>query len=193
MATYLKNITLANESNITTEAGVSIISVSSNGTGTVNTSVSTITDLTTTGNTILGDSTSDTTTVNGALTATIWVQSTAVARTATTDGLTTGIIPAGATFIDVTSSGNTKIISLPTPVLGNIIYMQENAGNAFNVIPAARTQYINGTLVDGSKKLAIAGGAGTAVFTCTVGWANGKWTQYYIDDDGTIDAGGTPA
>jgi hypothetical protein len=77
-------------------------------------------------------------------------------------------------------------------VLWNILYIKEVGANGFEIMPQANTQYINGTLCDVAKSLAIANGAWIPVFVCTVWGANWKWVQYYIDDDGTIDAGGTP-
>lgn len=150
-------------------------------------------DLAVTGNTLL----TGTLWVTGAtsvssLTASVGVQSSAVARTATADGTGTGTIAAGTSFVSVTSDNADKIIKLPTPVLWNIIYIKEASTVGFEVRPAAETQFINGTECSSGKELAIANGAGIAVFVCTVAGTAGKWVQYYIDDDGTIDAGGTP-
>lgn len=52
--------------------------------------------------------------ITGALTAAAGVQSAAVAVVATVGGLTTGIIPAGARFVAVTSSNADFIVTLPT-------------------------------------------------------------------------------
>lgn len=203
MATYIKNVVLANESNVTTEAGVSIVSVDSSWNATVNSKVETLVDLTTTGNTIIGNASSDTLVINstvtwpvvfsGAVTSAVWVQNTAVDVIATVAWATTGIIPAGSSFVSVTSANSAHIVKLPTPVLWNIIYIKETTTAGFNVIPAATTQFINGTEVTGAKVLAAADGVWTLVFLCTVAGAAGKWVQYFIDDDGTIDAGATPA
>lgn len=125
--------------------------------------------------------------------ATVGVQSAAVRVTATAAGYTTGVIPAGASFVSVSAGGSANnIVRLPYPVLGNVIKLKEDGTTGFEVRPQAATQYINGTLCDSNKELACANGTGVAVFTCTVGGTAGKWVQYWIDDDGTIDAGGTP-
>lgn len=124
-----------------------------------------------------------------AITASVWVQSSAVAITAWE---TATAIPAWATFVSVTSANAAHIVKLPTPVLWNIIYVKEVGATWFEIAPAANTQYINGTLCDVAKSLTIANWAWVAVFICTVWWAAGKWVQYYIDDDWTIDAGWTP-
>lgn len=108
------------------------------------------------------------TTITGALTCTAGVQATAYAATATATGATTGTIPAGTSFVTVTSTDAGHLVKLPAPVLGNQIFIKESSTVGFNVIPAATTQYINGTLVDGSKKLAAADGVGTLHFICTV-------------------------
>ena len=66
--------------------------------------------------------------VTGAATFTAGAQSLAVARTATADGLTTGAITAGTSYVTVTAGADANsIISLPTPVIGNIIWLHVGA------------------------------------------------------------------
>lgn len=130
-----------------------------------------------------------TSTLTGAVTATRWVQSSAVAVTA---GETAVAIPAWTTFASVTSANVAHIVKLPTPVLWNVLYIKEVGTNGFEIMPQANTQYINWTLCDVAKSLAMAANTWVAVFICTVWGAAGKWVQYWIDDDGTIDAGWTP-
>jgi len=125
--------------------------------------------------------------------ATASIQPSVYAATATTNADGTGIIPAGTSFVSVTSSADTKGIKLPTPVLWNIMYVKEVGANGYYVIPEATTQFINGTEVTGAKKLACAANTGIAVFMCVIAWATGKWIQYFIDDDGSVDTGATPA
>jgi hypothetical protein len=50
-------------------------------------------------------------------------QSTAVAVTATSDGLTTGIIPTGAAYVTVTSGGANNIVLLPPPTVGTVVWI----------------------------------------------------------------------
>lgn len=57
------------------------------------------------------------------VTASVGVQSAAVARTATSDGLTTGTVAAGTRFVAVTSANANNIIVLPVPVVGNVIQL----------------------------------------------------------------------
>lgn len=55
------------------------------------------------------------------VTASVGVQSAAVARTATADGTGTGTIAAGTRFVAVTSASANNIIILPVPVVGNSV------------------------------------------------------------------------
>ena len=149
-------------------------------------------NLTTSWNTILWNDSTDTTTVNWTLTANNWIQAAAYDAIATSTWATTGIIPAGTTFASVTTANIAYIVVLPTPVLWNIIYIKEVGTTWFEIKPQANTQFINWTECTVAKTLAMAWSTWVAVFTCVVGWAAGKWVQYRIDDDGSIDAGWTP-
>ena len=62
-------------------------------------------------------------TLTGAVTATAGCQSTALAVTATSDGLTTGLITSGTRYVTATSASADNIVTLPTAVVGNIITM----------------------------------------------------------------------
>jgi hypothetical protein len=138
-----------------------------------------------------GTSTINVTTLNATnVNALGGVQPTAVAVTATATNWAP--IPAGSTFVSVTSSNIAHIVDLPTPVLWNIIYIKEVGTTGFELAPAANTQFINGTECTVAKSLLIAGGTGVVVCVCVVWWAAWKWTIYYLDDDGTVDAGWTP-
>lgn len=55
------------------------------------------------------------------VTTTIGAQSAAVARTATSDGLTTGTVAAGTSFVAVTSASANNIIVLPAATPGNVV------------------------------------------------------------------------
>ena len=54
-------------------------------------------------------------------------QSSAQAVTATSDGLTTGIIPTGATYVTVTSAGANNIVLLPPPTPGTVVWVHVTA------------------------------------------------------------------
>jgi len=82
-------------------------------------------------NGVLGAQTARAATVT-TLTATTGVQSAGVARTATADGLTTAVIAAGTRMVDVTSGNSTHLITLPAPVVGNIIDLYVGA-NGFRL------------------------------------------------------------
>ena len=73
-----------------------------------------------------------TSTLTGAVTCTAGVQSASVARTATSDGLTTAIIADGTTFVTVTSASANNIIVLPTPTPGNVVWLM-NAGTGYEL------------------------------------------------------------
>ena len=49
--------------------------------------------------------------------------SSAKAVTATSDGLTTGIIPTGATYVNVTSGNAAHIVLLPPPTIGTVVWI----------------------------------------------------------------------
>jgi hypothetical protein len=51
----------------------------------------------------------------------------ATARTATSDGLTTGIIAPGTAFVTVTSANANNIIVLPAPVIGHVVTLRNGA------------------------------------------------------------------
>lgn len=55
------------------------------------------------------------------------VQATAVAVTATSDGTGTGTIPAGTSFVTVTSANADYIVTLPAPVIGTVINLRNGA------------------------------------------------------------------
>lgn len=71
-------------------------------------------------------------------------QRTATARTATSDGLTTGTIADGTTFVTVTSASADNIIVLPTPTPGTVVYLR-NAGTGYELRSSSPTTIgING-------------------------------------------------
>lgn len=126
----------------------------------------------------------------GKATASVGVQTSATALTATASGVE---IPAGTGFVDVTVTDANHRVKLPTPVLGNIITLKANGTTNFELTTAANTQFINGTECTGttSKEL-VCTAASTQVAVCTVGGATGKWIVYGWQADGTAEAGGTP-
>lgn len=61
------------------------------------------------------------------ITSAVGIQARAVAVTATVDGATTGIIPVDASVVTVTSSVNTKLVTLPTPTPGVVVVLNAEA------------------------------------------------------------------
>lgn len=105
------------------------------------------------------------------------------AVTATTDGLTTGIIPAGVTHAVVTSSVNTKLVTLPAPVPGLrlSLVMTANGGKVRSSAPG--TIAINGG-TGAAASSAIA--ANTEVlFECM---SATSWKAWTVAADGTFAA-----
>ena len=72
-------------------------------------------------------------TFTAAQTNTVGVQCAAVARTATSDGLTTGTIADGTSHVTVTSGGANTIIILPTPTIGNIVALAEAGTTGYEI------------------------------------------------------------
>lgn len=120
--------------------------------------------------------------VTGKVTATTGIQARAVAVTATTDGLTTGIIPVDCSVVTVTSSVNTKLVTLPTPTPGVVVWINAEA-----------TGY--GLRSDTPASVAINGGTGAAVksavsaktLRCYCSSAT-TWVVTAFGADGTVSA-----
>lgn len=79
-----------------------------------------------------------------ALKATVGFQNVATARTATVDGLTTAIIADGSGHITITSSVNTKLITLPAPTPGVVVRLVVGANGYALQSSAPATVAING-------------------------------------------------
>jgi len=68
-----------------------------------------------------------------------------VAVTATDDGLTTGIIPAGSRVVQVTSANAAHLVTLPAPTVGRELLLINTSGVAFELQSSAPTTIsING-------------------------------------------------
>jgi hypothetical protein len=68
-----------------------------------------------------------------------------VAVTATSDGLTTGIIPDSAKVVQVTSANANNIVALPTPVIGKKVKLINTSGTGFELRSSSPTTIsING-------------------------------------------------
>ena len=67
----------------------------------------------------------------------------------------------------------------------------ENTAAGYELAPQANTQYINNTLCDGTKSMAVAA-AKLVRAVCIIGGAAGKWYASIVNNDGTVSGGGTP-
>lgn len=120
--------------------------------------------------------------VQGRIQAEQGIQSNGVKVTATADGLTTGLIPEGASFIHVTSADANHIITLPTitdDVVGHTVRGWISATGCEIRTPASSAQEINSEDCDGTKEAAI---PATTLFelTCvdeTIGWILRAWDE----------------
>ena len=123
---------------------------------------------------------SSTLAVTGAATFSAGSQNAAVARTATADGTGTGQIAAGTSFVTVTCDSADKIITLPAPVVGNVIYLM-NGGTGYELRTSAPASIaINGGSAADAES---AVGANTLVrCVCT---SSTTWVASKFATDGT--------
>jgi len=134
------------------------------------------------------------TTLTGLVTCAAGLRTSAVARTGTVTGETTGQIAEGTSFVDLTVDGATKVVGLPQGTLGDIIYIMENNNTGFEIRPKVAdkaTTTINGGDCSSDEEVAI-GAADIARCICTKSGAAGNWMVSSLDADGGVTAGGTP-
>lgn len=77
------------------------------------------------------------------------------AATATADGLTTGLIPAGTQHVTVTSASASNIVTLPAAVIGTVIHGYVGANGCEMRTPASSNATINDVDSDGTNQAAI--------------------------------------
>lgn len=126
--------------------------------------------------------------VTGLATFAAGIQNTPVAVTATVDGLTTGIIPDGASSVAVTSSANTKLVTLPTPTPGTKLKIY-NASNGYKLQSSNLTTVKINNVADGAKVLAVT--ATDLLFAECVSAT--EWFIWKIDHLGAPATAGVPA
>jgi hypothetical protein len=85
------------------------------------------------------------------------------AVTATVGGGTTGLIPAGASFVTVTSDNADKQVSLPAGTVGDCIRILVG-GTACELISAVAADKVNEITVGATNELAL---TAEALYTCT--------------------------
>lgn len=102
------------------------------------------------------------------------VRHTAQLVTATADGLTTGLITLGWSFVSVTSDDANKIITLPTGTAGQRITIKVGGTGCELRTPATSNATINNVDCDGTNELALAANA-TIICLCV---ATNTWIAY---------------
>ena len=86
-----------------------------------------------------------------------------VAVTSTTGGTTTGLIPAGASYVTVTSDNADKQISLPAGFVGQVLRILVGT-TACELISAVAADKVNEVVVGATNELAL---TAEALYTCT--------------------------
>jgi hypothetical protein len=99
--------------------------------------------------------------------------------TATSDGLTTGLIPATARFVTASSSDANHIITLPTPVTGHQLWIQADASTNCELrTPADSGNTINNVDSDGTNEcLVTAANSLHCLATSSTSWIVMRWTN----------------
>ena len=118
----------------------------------------------------------------------VWVDSrltvkpsNAEARTATSDGLTTGIISDQATFVSVTSANANNIITLPAPTPGHAIFIDVGATGFELRSSTPASISINGG--SGSAAESAIPANSTVLAICL---SNTAWKAIFLDADGDV-------
>jgi len=120
--------------------------------------------------------------IGGNLTVSLGIQALAKTRTANADADGTSVIPAGTSFVSVTSSDAAHIIVLPPPVLGNIVYLAETATTGYELRSSAPgTIGING----GTGTNAESAIAGSITYIRCVCVSSTSWIANQFAADGT--------
>lgn len=99
--------------------------------------------------------------------------------TASTDGLTTGAIPANVGFVTVTASAATKIVTLPAisaATIGQTVRISVGANGYTLETPALSNNTINGVDADGTNQLDV---AANTMLECTQVSATG-WVVFQV-------------
>lgn len=102
--------------------------------------------------------------------------------TATTDGLTTGIIPATAFHVTVTSDSADKIVTLPASVVGKTILFYIGATGCELRTTAGSSIKINNVISGSTNEAAI---PATSLCTCTC-ISSTEWILTAVDELGAV-------
>ena len=116
------------------------------------------------------------------------IQANTSAVTATTDGATTGVIPAGALNVLVTSSASSKIVTLPAPTPGITIKIKCTA-NGYKLQSSDKSNVKINNVADGSKVLTVSAG-NLLIAEC---FDATNWYIWMLDNLGAPQTAGVPA
>ena len=117
-------------------------------------------------------------------------QASSQAVTATSDGLTTGIIPTGATYVTVTSAGANNIVLLPPPTVGTMVWIFVGSNGC-----ELRAGSATGT--DASDSISIGGNSASAghesalpanSLTCCICTSATTWVGFEVASNNAISA-----
>lgn len=139
------------------------------------------------GSTIKTDALAETTTGAGVMCGSYFQAHGNAAVTATTGGGTTGLIPAGASFVTVTSDSADKQISLPAGTIGDVIVIQMT-GTGCELIAVTAADKVNNVVVGTTNELAL---VATSTYTCRYVAAN-TWIVTGLTNLGAAEAALVP-
>ena len=122
--------------------------------------------------------------IPGLLSVTSGTQTLAVARTATADGTGTGTIADGTSFVSVTSGNADHIVILPSPTIGNIVYIHVGANGCELRSSATGTISINGNTPSSGHESALPANSVT-ICICVSATA---WVAFEVAANGAVSA-----
>jgi len=122
--------------------------------------------------------------IPGLLSVTSGIQTSAVARTATADGTGTGTIADGTSFVSVTSGNADHIVILPSPTIGNIVYIHVGANGCELRSSATGTISINGNTPSSGHESALPANSVT-ICICVSATA---WVAFEVAANGAVSA-----
>jgi hypothetical protein len=112
-----------------------------------------------------------------AVTFTAGSQNSSVARTATETGATAGTIAAGTSFVTVTVTNADHIVVLPSPVVGNVIWINNPGTTGFELRTSApQTIAINGGTQTDAESAIAAATLVRMVCTSSTTWIGSQFT-----------------
>lgn len=111
------------------------------------------------------------------------LQASPVAIVATAGGGTTGLIPANASFVSITSSVNSKAVSLPAAIAGKTIYLF-CATNGCEVVSAVAADKLNTVLVGATNEAPL---TAATLYTLVYDGVD-NWVCTGKDADGAVES-----